>query len=150
MRESDVHSAALVLLVEDSVDDVLLTRRAFRKAGIEHVLDVCNDGETAVEYLQSLLAKSEAQALPVLVLLDWKLPKKNGLELLVWIRSQAKLRDLPVVVLSASGQQDEMDRAQLEGANAYRMKPLNLESLLSLLATLNLSGLQALIASAPK
>jgi len=140
--------AITVLLVEDSLDDVLLTRRAFRKAGIEGVLHICADGDAALEYLSD--RDAIAQPRPSLVLLDWKLPKKDGLEVLSWIRKQARFQDLPVVVVSASGQQDEIQRAHTAGANAYIQKPLHVTGLREVIETLGLSGLKALLEASGK
>lgn len=149
MSQREEDAGPTVLLVEDSLDDVLLTRRAFRRAGIERVLRVCSDGDEAMEYLltQAQSSLGTTSTLPALILLDWKLPKKDGLEVLIWIRSQPQLQAAPVVVVSASGQQDEIDRARAAGADEYLHKPLHARSLLDLLDSLNLASLKALVVS---
>jgi len=136
--------AETVLLVEDGLDDVLLARRAFRKVGLEHTLRVCSDGAEAVAYLTPhALSQHEFDRAPQLVLLDWKLPKRSGLEVLCWIRAQVSLHELPIVIVSASGQPDEMEQARSAGANAYLHKPLTSTSLLELLQRPELAALKA-------
>lgn len=128
-----------VLLVEDSSDDALLIRRAFKKAGLtppEHV----KDGDAAVAYLIHAVADGEETlgALPVLVLLDLKLPRRSGLEVLAWLRAQDTLRRLPVVVLTSSREAPDVQRAYDLGANSYLVKPVGFEALGQLVELLGL------------
>src|SRR4051812_39595766 len=92
-----------VLLVEDNIDDVLLTRRAFRKAGVHATLQMAGDGDEAVAYLRGDGAYADriAHPVPSLVLLDWKLPRRSGREVLQWVRQQPQFVALPVVVLTS-------------------------------------------------
>jgi CheY-like chemotaxis protein len=129
-----------VLLVEDDPDDVALIQRAFRKANIANPLRVVTDGEEAVAYLagRGEYAERARHPLPVLVLLDLKLPKRSGYEVLAWLRRQEGLRRLPVAVLTSSRQAADVNRAYDLGANAYLQKPVGFEALHELLRTLNL------------
>lgn len=132
-----------VLVVDDSVDDVLLLRRTLRKAGLESLLQVCIDGEEALEYLGCTgRYSSRLPAPPALVFLDWKLPRKNGLEVLHWIRAQASLGNLTVVVISASGQREEIELALAAGASAYVHKPMDVNRFRELVRELNVEILQ--------
>jgi CheY-like chemotaxis protein len=128
-----------VLLVEDDANDVFLMQRAFKKAGIPNPIYVAGDGEDAVSYLagHGEFADRSRHPMPLLVLLDLKLPRKNGIEVLEWIRKQHPLRRLPVVVLTSSREPRDVDRAYDAGANSYLVKPLGFESLLDLVHSLN-------------
>lgn len=107
-----------VLLVEDSEDDVLFVRRAFRGVGREVRLRVAPDGEAA-------LAALEAERPPDLVLLDLKLPRLGGLEVLRWLRARPGGAFVPVVVLTASHEPGDVRGAYALGANSYLVKPVN-------------------------
>jgi len=97
--------ASTVLLVEDNATDVLLIRRAFDKARLGNPLQVVGDGDAAVEYLSGTGRDVDRRQfpLPILILLDFKLPRRSGLEVLEWLRTQDALRRLPVVMLTSSG-----------------------------------------------
>jgi CheY-like chemotaxis protein len=129
-----------ILLVEDDSNDVFLIQRAFRKAGIPNPLQVVEDGEAAVFYLAGKPPYNDRDRypLPDLILLDLKLPRKSGLEVLEWLRQQAELKRLPVVVLSSSKENREINRAYDLGANSYLVKPVAFEALLDMVKTLNL------------
>ena len=115
-----------VLLVEDDENDVLLLQRAFRAAGLTAPMRVARDGEEAVEYLTQLLGDVRAlrKEAPRLVLLDLKLPRKSGLEVLEWVRQQPGLRRVPMVVLTSSDEHRDVQRAYDLGANSYLVKPV--------------------------
>ena len=129
-----------VLLVEDDPNDVALTQRAFERAGFANPLQVLSDGEQAIGYLggEASYADRNRYPLPILVLLDLKLPRTSGFEVLAWIRGAPNIRRLPVVVLTSSQQSPDIDRAYDAGANSYLVKPVAFESLLSLVQTLGL------------
>jgi CheY-like chemotaxis protein len=129
-----------ILLVEDNPKDVFLIQRAFRKAGITTPLQVVNDGDAAVYYLSGTVPYSDrtAHPLPVLVLLDLKLPRRSGAEVLSWIRQQPQLRRLPVVVLTSSREYTDINHIYDLGANAYITKPPEFDQLVNILETLNL------------
>lgn len=135
-----MHESGRILLVEDSADDVILMRRAFRKLGIENPLDVAEDGEAAIAFLQRIIAEhvNDHASLPGLILLDLKLPRLSGLEVLEWIRAQPAFRRSPVVVLTSSREAPDVARAYDLGANSYLIKPVEFQSFLDLVRTLNL------------
>jgi CheY-like chemotaxis protein len=115
-----------VLLVEDDDNDVLLLQRAFRSAGVTTPMRVTRNGEEAVEYLAGLLGDARAlrTEAPSLVILDLKLPRKSGLEVLAWVRQQPGLRRMPVVVLTSSDEHRDVQCAYDLGANSYLVKPV--------------------------
>jgi CheY-like chemotaxis protein len=139
-----------VLLVEDNIDDVLLTQRAFRKAGVQASLQVAADGDEAVAYLRGdgAYADRAAHPMPALVLLDWKLPKRSGREVLQWVRQQPQFATLPVVVLTSSREQEDIDRAYGAGANSYLQKPVMLDNLTELSSRLEGYWLRTNVVSA--
>lgn len=132
-------NGATILHVEDDPNDILLIERAFRKAEIGAQVQVVSDGEQAMQYLSgsSGFAQRERFPIPSLVLLDLKLPRKSGIEVLEWIRHQPGLRRIPVVMLTASKQPVDVNRAYDLGANAYLVKPVNFDALVELLRTMD-------------
>jgi CheY-like chemotaxis protein len=120
-----------ILLVDDDPDDVLLVRRALEIAGARIALHVVRDGDAAIAYLEERAPTAEAghRALPCLVLLDLKLPRRSGHEVLEWLRAQPVLRRLPVIALTSSGQQRDIDRAYDMGVNSYLVKPARSQAL---------------------
>lgn len=108
-----------ILLVEDNPDDVELTRRAFRKFNLVNELLVAGDGAEAIALLATL------EPLPQIVLLDLKLPRVDGLEVLRRIRENARTRLLPVVVLTSSREDQDLVRSYAMGANSYIRKPVD-------------------------
>lgn len=126
-----------ILLVEDDPNDVLLIRRAFKKAKVLNPVEVVGDGEAAVAYLSGQ-APYDHRAAPELVLLDLKLPRKSGHEVLEWIRAQPRLRYLPVVVLTSSRERIDLERAYGLGANSYLVKPPDFESLIEMVRTVDM------------
>jgi CheY-like chemotaxis protein len=129
----------VILLVEDDTNDVFLMQRACRKVELPNPLVVVGDGDEAVDYLSGSgrYADRATHPLPVLVLLDLKLPRKSGLEVLDWLRRQPALRRLPVVVLTSSKEPGDVNRAYDLGANSYLVKPLGFDALLDLVRSLN-------------
>lgn len=128
-----------ILLVEDDPNDVFLIQRAFRKANLANPIQVMKDGEAAVLYLsgQEPYAERDRYPLPMLMLLDLKLPRRSGLEVLEWLKQQPKLKRLPVVVLTSSREHTDLNRAYDLGANSYLVKPVAFDSLLNMVQTLN-------------
>ncbi|MDZ8105790.1 MAG: response regulator [Nostoc sp. DedQUE12a] len=129
-----------ILLVEDNHKDVLLLQRALRKASILNPVQVVNDGDAAVMYLsgQEPYGDRTRYPLPVLILLDLKLPRRSGIEVLMWLRQQPKLKRLPVVVLSSSKEYADINNVYDIGVNAYIVKPVAFNELVEIVMTLNL------------
>jgi CheY-like chemotaxis protein len=129
-----------ILLVEDNPRDVFLIQRAFRKAEVTIPLKVVEDGEAAVLYLsgQEPYGDRDRYPLPVLILLDLKLPRKSGAEVLMWLRQQPELKRLPVVVLTSSKEYADINHVYDLGGNAYMVKPVAFDNLVEIVKTLNL------------
>lgn len=123
-----------ILLIEDSADDALLVQRAFRKLGGETRIRVLDNGEKAVAYLggEGDYADRVRFPLPDLMLLDLKLPRRSGFEVLEWLRGQPGLRRLPVVIFTGSREATDVERAADLGANSYLVKPIGFDALLEL------------------
>ncbi len=115
-----------ILLVEDNPDDVELTLRAFEKSSIANNIVVARDGAEALEHLFAVGAGLEGHRLPpAVVLLDLKLPKLDGLEVLKRIRADERTRRLPVVILSSSKEERDIVRSYDLGANSFVRKPVD-------------------------
>jgi CheY-like chemotaxis protein len=115
----------IILLVEDNPKDEALTLRALRKSNILNRVDVAHDGVEALDYLFAADAEGNPRPLPQLVLLDLKLPKVDGHEVLRRIRAEARTKLLPVVILTTSVEDtDRLDGYRL-GANSYVRKPVD-------------------------
>jgi CheY-like chemotaxis protein len=120
-----------ILYVEDEANDVLFLENAFREALITNPLKVVVDGQQAMDYLAGRGRFSDRQQnpLPGMVLLDLKLPKHSGLEVLKWVREQPQLQGLIVVVYTSSTQPDDIEAAYGLGANGYLVKQSSLDHL---------------------
>ena len=118
-----------ILIVEDNPDDVLLLLRAFKKNNIENKIVVTNDGVEALDYLfgSGEYADRDVSLLPHLILLDLKLPKIDGLEVLQRLRADSRTKYVPVVVLTSSVEQQDIVKSYDLGANSYVQKPVNFE-----------------------
>jgi CheY-like chemotaxis protein len=123
-----------ILLVEDDEADILLLRRAFRNARIANPLLEVRDGQAAIQYLagEGDYADRTLYPIPFLVLLDLRLPKLSGFEVMAWIRERAHLANVIVVVLTASDHVPDVTKARDLGANSYLVKPGNFEELVQM------------------
>jgi two-component system response regulator len=117
----------IILLVEDSPSDVGLTKRALEKSHIANELVVAEDGQEALNYLfgDDPLTGQKLNPLPALILLDLKLPKLDGLQVLRQIRADEHTSWLPVVILTTSSEEDDIVQSYDLGANSYIRKPVD-------------------------
>jgi two-component system, response regulator len=113
-----------ILLVEDNPSDEKLTLLAFKSCGVANQIVVARDGAAAIEQLLPSGPSAETPPLPALVLLDLKLPKVDGLEVLRRIRADERTKVLPVVVLTSSKEEEDIVQSYALGANAYVRKPV--------------------------
>ncbi|MEG4535315.1 response regulator [Microcoleus sp. D2_18a_D3] len=125
-----------ILLVEDNPVDILLMQRAFRHENFANTsLQIVRDGDAAVFYLNGdgEYGDRDRYPLPAIILLDLKLPRRSGHEVLVWLRQQPELKRLPVVMLTSSRQTLDVKRAYDLGVNSYLVKPVGFASLLEMM-----------------
>ena len=117
----------VILLVEDNPDDEALTLRALKKNNIQNDVVIARDGAEALDYLfgTGAYAGRDVSALPSVTLLDLKLPKIDGLEVLKRIRSNERTRFLPVVILTSSNEKQDLIEGYRSGANSYIRKPVD-------------------------
>jgi CheY-like chemotaxis protein len=120
-------AANAVLLVEDNPDDVFIVQRTFQKLKLPGSIQIASDGDEAVAYLSGTGKYSDRERFPfpAVVLLDLKLPRRSGLEVLEWLKAQPILRRLPVIVLTSSNHLSDINQAYDRGANSYLVKTVN-------------------------
>lgn len=127
-------SDKVILLVEDNPDDEALMLRAFQKSQLANRIEVVRDGAEALDYLLG----PARPALPTLVILDLKLPKVDGLEVLRQVRAAERTRTLPVVVLTSSREEQDLVESYRLGANSYVRKPVDFVQFAQAVQTLGL------------
>lgn len=132
---SDFNSRT-ILLVDDNEDDVFIMQSVFQKLQIPNPIQTLTDGDDAIAYLNGdgRYGDRIRYPLPTVVLLDLNMPRRNGFEVLAWIRAQPALKSLTVYILSASMRQVDVEQALALGANWYLIKPSQLEALMDLMA----------------
>lgn len=111
-----------ILLAEDDELDVILLRRAFKDAELANPLHVASDGQLAIEFLTRAVNAPENR-LPALVVLDLKMPRRDGFQVLEWMREQPVIRSIPAMIFSSSANRHDVERAYESGATAYLVKP---------------------------
>jgi len=121
-----------VLLVEDDESDVLFFQRALRALGVRLDLETARDGEEAVQ----VLSRGDGHPLPDRVVLDLKLPRRSGIEVLSWIRSNPALRELSVTIMTSSGEPSDLARIKQLGIDEYILKPVSYQGLLAVVGEL--------------
>ncbi len=133
-----MNELSIILLVEDNPDDVMLVQYAFDKAGILNPLEVVADGDAAVDYIgrTGAYAGREGQPGPDLILLDLKLPRRSGFEVLSFVRQHELTRHTPVVVLTSSDQEADIRRSYERGANSFLVKPIGRDGLIDMASAL--------------
>jgi CheY-like chemotaxis protein len=135
-----------VLLVEDTSSDVMLMQLALKKSGAPIELKVAEDGAEAMDYLRGQ-GRFSGAARPALVLLDWRLPRMSGEEVLREVRKDPVLRLIPVIVLTSSAAAADVRTAYSLGANAYLTKPNGLDELQALISAI--AGFWLIFATLP-
>ena len=134
----------VILLAEDNEDDLFFMQRAMRCAAIDSDLQIVRDGQATIDYLAGIgeYADRTRHPPPQLLLLDLKLPLKSGLDVLAWLRQQARWCSLVVIVLSSSREARDIHAAYRLGANAYVVKPNQVSQLNEVLAAIRQFWLQ--------
>lgn len=127
-----------ILIADDSEEDAFILKRAFMRAGSDVPLLFVKDGQEAMDYLsgEGRFADRTAHPLPRLMLLDLKMPKADGFDVLGWMQKQPTLKLLPVTVLSSSNEDRDVDRAYVLGANSYVVKPGSFNGVIELVERL--------------
>jgi len=127
-----------ILLVEDDPNDVWLVKHAFQNASISNPLRIVNDGQDAIDYLKGAGAYSDRGAFPLprLVLLDLKMPRLSGFDVIGWMRRHYPWKLTPIIILSSSALPQDVNRAYELGANAYMVKPADYRALERLFRTI--------------
>ena len=124
-----------ILLVEDNPMDVDLTKRAFARRNVLNTLKVARDGEEALAFIENW---QEGEPTPVVILLDLKLPKISGLELLHMLKTHTEFQTIPVIVLTSSAEDGDIQTAYELGANSYIVKPVDFEKFVEVAAHIDL------------
>ena len=127
----------VIVVVEDDPDDRHLLARAFKKLGSNVPLRFACDGDEAVVLLSELASLTDQRSRPVVILLDLKLPRRSGLEVLTWVKEQPGLRRIPIVILTSSRDQTDLKKAYDLGANSFLVKPSQPQALQSLIEQVN-------------
>jgi len=123
---------AEILLVEDNPGDILLTMEAFKECAQKHNITPIKDGVEAVKYLKKQ-EKYKDSITPDIILLDLNLPKKDGREVLYEIKADEKLKQIPVIILSTSKNENDIIKSYDLNANCYISKPVELESFINII-----------------
>lgn len=124
-----------ILLVEDNPVDVDLTIRAFKKQNLTNPIEIARDGEEAINMIEKW---KDSKLIPVVILLDLKLPKINGLEVLKEIKTHPVFKKIPVVVLTSSAEDSDINAAYNLGANSYIVKPVQFDKFIEVAAQIEL------------
>lgn len=133
-------NAKVILLIEDNISDIGLTERALKKNNITNALVVAQDGQEGLDYLfgTGAWAGAEPPSLPVLVLLDLKLPRLDGLEVLRQVRANARTHRVPVVILTSSREEQDIAAGYDLGVNSYIRKPVDFNQFAEVIKNLGL------------
>lgn len=128
-----------ILLVEDSPEDFEATLRAFRRSGLKNPVTRCEDGDEALDYLfrRGKYADPARSPRPGVILLDLNLPGTDGRQVLAEIKADERLHDIPVVVLTTSSDQRDINACYRAGANSYIQKPVDIDGFMKAIERLN-------------
>lgn len=134
-----------ILAAEDEESDRMILELAFQRAELRHPLAIVRDGEEVVDYLSGKgpYADRSAHPLPALVILDLKMPRMSGFDVLSWLSTQRELKEIPAVVLSSSAAESDMAKAWKLGMREYFVKPHSLEQLITVAQQLQARWLSA-------
>ena len=137
-----------ILLIEDNPDDIFLTERAFKKSNIVNELIIVRDGAEALDFLfaEGKYKDRDSSIMPELILLDLKMPKMDGLQVLKRIREDERTKQLPVVVLTTSKEEKDIVNSYCLGANSYITKPVDFNQFIN---AVNQLGLYWLVLNQP-
>ncbi len=148
MRRSDMENLKKILLVEDNSKDVELTLLAFEEYNLTNEVYTVTDGEEALDYLYFRgKYKSRPKGNPIFILLDIKMPKVDGIEVLKQIKNDEKLKNIPVVMLTSSREEQDLVESYNLGVNAYVVKPVNFHNFVNTVK--ELGGFWALLNEPP-
>jgi len=130
--------SAPILVADDEKNDIFFLRRAFQKAGLDALIIGVPDGEEVEKYLagEESFGDRSRYPIPGLLVLDVKMPKRDGFDVLKWLQGRDDLRDLTVVMLSSSSQDSDIQRARELGARDYFVKPSDFDQLTELVQTI--------------
>jgi CheY-like chemotaxis protein len=133
-----MNDGATILLAEDREDDIILVQRAFEKGGIRNPLFVVRDGQEAIDYLTGVFPFSDRDRFPIpaLLLLDLKMPRADGFDVMRWLKTQPGLAPLRVVVLTSSEDVRDVSKAYQLGANSFLVKPLDFHNTVAMVETI--------------
>ena len=134
-----------ILVAEDDIDDAFFLQRAFQKAGVSTSLQFVKDGQEAIDYLdgEGDFTDRAAYPAPDLLLLDLKMPRINGFQVLEWVRQQPAFKRLPVIIFSSSDEGKDINHAYDLGANSYLLKPHSSEDLITVAQKLKMYWVEA-------
>jgi CheY-like chemotaxis protein len=133
-----MNQSLTLLLVDDNEDDIFFTKQALREAKVPNPVQTAADGQEAINYLSGAGKYSDREQFPLpgLMLLDLKMPRKSGFEVLQWIRQQPSLATLVVIILTTSREDSDIQRASQLGANSYLQKPSDTKILADIMLAL--------------
>ncbi len=127
-----------ILLIEDDPNDQILIRRAVKKANILNSVFVLGDGEKAIQYLSGEKDYSDRSKhpLPILIILDLKMPKVSGLDVIEYVKKQPLIKRIPIIVLTSSKDTSDINSAYDLGVNSYLVKPVKFEDLVNIMVNM--------------
>jgi len=129
-------NAGPILMAEDNENDILITRRAWQKGNIRNPLHVVNNGEEVIDFLYKRNGYEDAPT-PLLMLLDLKMPKMGGFEVIQHVKQNEDLKSIPIIILTSSDRTVDIGEAYKAGANSYIVKPVNFDKFVKSILDVN-------------